>query len=81
MVEILDQLAELKELKALYKSGDLREYDFNVRIQHLEDVIAKFEADMAPEEDARLVRNQDLWLDPKSPAWIKISHKEGTNGL
>lgn len=77
MIDILDRIEELRELKHLYTTGDLREYDFNVRIQKLVADVERFEAEMAPEEGARVVQNKDLWLDPNTPAWIKISHKEG----
>lgn len=78
MIDILDRISELKELKHLHATGDLREYDFDVRIAQLMAEVTKFERDNAPVEGAQLVLNQDLWDDPNKPAYIKISHTEGS---
>ena len=43
MVDTLEFLEELKELRALYHSGDLRDFDFNTKIQKYEREVAKFE--------------------------------------
>lgn len=43
MVDILEFIDELKELQALYHSGDLRDFDFNTKIQKYERVIEAFE--------------------------------------
>lgn len=43
MVDILEFIDELKELKALYQSGDLREFDFNNKILKFERQVSMFE--------------------------------------
>jgi len=43
MVDVLEFIDELKELQALYHSGDLRDFDFNTKIQKYEREVAKFE--------------------------------------
>ena len=78
MIDILDRIDELKDLKHLYITGDLREYDFDVRIAQLMAEVVKFERDNAPEEGAQLVLNRDLWSDPANPAYIKISNTKGS---
>lgn len=79
MIDILDQIDELKDLKHLYVTGDLREYDFDVRIAQLVAKVTQFERDNAPVEGAQIVLNRDLWEDPNKPAYIKISNKGLSN--
>jgi len=43
MVDILEFIDELNELKSLYRSGDLREYDFNNKILKFERQVSMFE--------------------------------------
>ena len=45
MIEILDRISELRELQALYHEGELRNYDFEAKIQTLEQQVEKFEAE------------------------------------
>jgi len=52
MTDVLDFIDELKELQALYHSGDLRDFDFNTKIQKYEREVERFEAEM--EEQASL---------------------------
>lgn len=49
MVDVLEFIDELKELQALYHSGDLRDFDFNTKIQKFERQVAQFEAEMDTE--------------------------------
>jgi len=46
MNDILEFIDELKELQTLYNSGDLRDFDFNTKIQKYERQVAQFEAEM-----------------------------------
>ena len=46
MNDILEFIDELKELKLMYMTGDLREFDFDNKIAHYERLIAQFEAAM-----------------------------------
>ena len=46
MQDMLDFLEDLKELNALYNSGDLRNYDFETKIQKYERIIDAFDAAM-----------------------------------
>ena len=46
MNDILDFIDELKELKALYNSGDLRNFDFENKIQKYERQVDQYEAAM-----------------------------------
>lgn len=46
MQDMIDFLDELKELKALYNSGDLRNYDFETKIQKYERLIDQYDAAM-----------------------------------
>ena len=43
MVDVLEFIEELKELQALYHSGDLRDFDISTKIQKYERQVAKFE--------------------------------------
>jgi hypothetical protein len=81
MIDILDRIAELRELKSLYVAGDLREYDFDVRLKNLLAEVEKFESENAPEEGAQLVFNTELWSNPSQPGFIKqtISHKDSND--
>ena len=49
MVDILEFIDELKELQALYHSGDLRDFDFATKIQKYERQVAQFESAMETE--------------------------------
>lgn len=51
MTDIFDMIDELKELQALYNSGDLRNFDFETKIQKYERIVDAFESAMAPQED------------------------------
>lgn len=51
MVDILEFIDELKELKALYHSGDLRDFDFNTKIQKYERQIAQYEAEVESQHE------------------------------
>ena len=51
MVDILEFIDELKELQALYHSGDLRDFDISTKIQKYERQVAKFEAALEAEND------------------------------
>ena len=51
MVDVLEFIDELKELQALYHSGDLRDFDFNTKIQKYERQVAQFEADLDRQEE------------------------------
>lgn len=46
MQEVLEFLDELKELKALYNSGDLRNYDFDTKIQKYESIVDAYDKAM-----------------------------------
>jgi hypothetical protein len=46
MNDILDFISELKELETLYNTGDLRNFDFQYKIQKYERMVEQFEADM-----------------------------------
>ena len=43
MNDILEFIDELKELQALYHSGDLRDFDFNTKIQKYQRQVEQFE--------------------------------------
>lgn len=43
MIEVLEFIDELKELQALYHSGDLRDFDFSTKIQKYERQVSQFE--------------------------------------
>ena len=43
MVDVLEFIDELKELQALYHSGDLRDFDIATKIQKYERQVAQFE--------------------------------------
>ena len=49
MNDILEFIDELKELRSLYHSGDLRDFDFNTRIQKYDRLVAKYEEAMDAE--------------------------------
>ena len=44
MTDIFERIDELRELQKLYNDGDLRNFDFETRIQRLEREIEQFEA-------------------------------------
>lgn len=50
MTDILDFIDELRELQELYAQGDLREFDFYLKIQKYERMVSEYEAAMAPED-------------------------------
>lgn len=51
MTDVFDIIDELKELQTLYNTGDLRNFDFETKIQKYERIIDAFESAMAPRED------------------------------
>jgi hypothetical protein len=51
MNDLLDFIAELKELQHLYKTGDLRDFDFQTKITQREHEVAKFESAMEEQHD------------------------------
>jgi hypothetical protein len=51
MNDILEFIDELKELQALYHSGELRDFDFNTKIQKYERDVARFEAEMIAQNE------------------------------
>jgi len=51
MNDVLEFISELKELQALYISGELREFDFALKINAYETQFAKFEKAMADEQE------------------------------
>jgi hypothetical protein len=46
MIDAIEFLDELKELKALYNSGDLRNFDFERMIQKYERQVEQYESAM-----------------------------------
>ena len=50
MNDILEFIDDLKELQELYAQGDLREFDFCMKIQKYERVVEQFESQMSAEE-------------------------------
>ena len=46
MNDIFDFISELKELKELYNTGDLRNFDFETKIQKYERQIESFEQEL-----------------------------------
>jgi len=51
MNDILEFIDDLKELEALYQSGDLRELDFKLAIQKYESQVAQYEHDMSAQAE------------------------------
>jgi hypothetical protein len=51
MVDILEFIDELKELQALYHSGDLRDFDISTKIQKYERQFAEFEDSMRVQQE------------------------------
>lgn len=51
MNELLERINELKELQHLYRSGDLRDYDFESKIFKLEREFADQERAMEQQHD------------------------------
>jgi len=51
MVDTLEFIDELKELQALYHSGDLRDFDFHTKIQKYEADVARFESEMQSQHE------------------------------
>jgi hypothetical protein len=49
MNELLEFIDELKELEALYQSGELREFDFQMKINKYKREVEKFERAMEAE--------------------------------
>ena len=62
MVDVLEFIDELKELQTLYHSGDLRDFDFNTKIQKYEREVERFEADM--EEQASAFWKPEAFYSP-----------------
>jgi hypothetical protein len=58
MNDILEFISELKELQALYHSGDLRNYDFETKIQQYEKVVEAVEKEL--EEIIKLYQVLDV---------------------
>ena len=56
MNDILEFIDELKELQALYHSGELRDFDFNTKIQ-------KYERQMEQFEQALEQQHELFWKD------------------
>ena len=52
MNDVLEFISELKELQALYISGDLREFDFALKINDYEAQVARFEKEMFEEQES-----------------------------
>ena len=46
----LEMIYTLRELRSLYKMGELREVDFNERIRDLETLVERFEQEFADEQ-------------------------------
>ena len=63
MNDILEFIDELKELQSLYHSGDLRDFDFNTKIQKYERQMAKFEEAMEEQND--LFWRETPFYDPQ----------------
>ena len=49
MVDILEFSEDLKELQELYNTGELRNFDFAIKIQNYERQVAQFESAMEQE--------------------------------
>lgn len=49
MNELLDYIADLKELQHLYSTGDLRDFDFETKIRQREQEFDKLETAMEQE--------------------------------
>ena len=62
MTDILEFIDELKELQALYHSGDLRDFDFNTKIQKYEREVERFEDEM--EEKASVFWKSNAFYSP-----------------
>ena len=79
MNDIFEFISELKEMQALYHEGDLRNYDFESKIQKYERMIEEFESAMEAELEHQAmiadgwkeIDNVDLRLDPTRPAYIR----------
>jgi len=79
MNDILDFIDELKEMQVLYNQGDLRNYDFESKIQKYERMVDEFESAMEAEMERQAmiadgwneIDNVDLRLDPTRPAYIR----------
>tara|TARA_B110000503_G_scaffold2403_1_gene3179 strand:+ start:816 stop:1067 length:252 start_codon:yes stop_codon:yes gene_type:complete len=75
MNDILEFIDELKEMQALYNNGDLRNYDFESKIQKYERMVDEFEAEI--EREAMIadgwseIDNVDLRSDTSRPAYIR----------
>lgn len=52
MIDVLEFIDELKELQALYHSGDLRDFDFETKIQKYDRQVTLFEADIKEQHEA-----------------------------
>ena len=64
MNDILEFIDELKELQGLYHSGELRDFDFNTKIQKYERQIEQFE--LALEQQHELFWKDTPFYDPSN---------------
>ena len=63
MVDVLEFIDELKELQSLYHSGDLRDFDFNTKIQKYEREVARFETEMEQQNNL-FFKDTPFYYDP-----------------
>ena len=57
MTDILEFIDELKELQELYHTGELRDFDFAIKIAKYEREVEQFERAMAPKDFFRAQLN------------------------
>lgn len=63
MVDVLEFIDELKELQALYHSGDLRDFDFNTKIQKYERQVTQFEEEVFAQNEL-FFKDTPFYYDP-----------------
>ena len=63
MNDILEFVDELKELQELYHTGELRDFDFAIKIAKYERMVEQFEEAMAPTELFRTDLNYNPALE------------------
>lgn len=51
MVDLLEFISELKELQVLYNEGEIRNFDFDAKIQKYENQFTEFENDMEAQHE------------------------------
>lgn len=51
MTDLLDFISELKELQVLYNEGEIRNFDFDTKIQKYENQFTDFENDMQAQQE------------------------------